>query len=198
MHIILAISVTCGLIFNFFMLIKERGDDSVKKAAWKYFSYYTNLTNILVGIWIYALIFSPSSTLGILASNANVSAAITFYIFSVGIANYALTGLEPHTFANRIADLLVHAITPILTVIYWIELSDKTGLSFHLIPLWLIYLLSYALYTITHGYWSEFYPYSFTNMQELGLKRVGYRTLGLSLSVLVGATLFILIGKSLS
>jgi hypothetical protein len=126
----------------------------------------------------------PSSKLGILAADPNVATAITFYIITVGLGNYLPFGWQALSMPNRIYDLLVHAVTPVLTLLYWIFNIDKGPLDFATIAYWLIYPLSYALYTAVHGIWTHFYPYDFTDVQTLGVKRVRLNTFLLSLSVL--------------
>lgn len=195
MSIFLLLAVTCALTVSFVAGLKERGADSVPLTIWKYFSYYTILSNILVFVWFASLIFWPTEPIGKLAHDANVSAAITFYISSVGIANYIIFGWQKMPLLNRISDLLVHAVTPLFTFLYWIFFTEKEQLQYSLFGYWFIFPLSYAAYTILHGKWSRFYPYEFTNVQVLGLKKVSLNALTLSFSLFVGGTLFILLGK---
>lgn len=198
MEKILATTVIAGLSLNLFTDIKDRENDSVRISVWKFFSYYTNLTNILVCIWVLILVFAPSSPLGSMAKNANVSSAITFYILTVGVANYIVFGFRPLKPMNQIADLAVHAVTPIMTIVLWIGYMDKQALFYEYVPYWLIYPLSYAAFTALHGNWSRFYPYPFTNVQELGAFKVALNALGLSICVLLGGTLFVVLGKLLA
>ena len=97
---------------------------------------------------------------------------------------------------ERISDLLVHAVTPVITLSYWIFFVEKTQPQYADLGYWLIFPLTYAEYTMSHGKWTEFYPYEFTNVQALGLNRVLLNGLGLSISLLVGGALFIFIGKT--
>ena len=52
--------------------LKKRGNDSVALTTWKYFSYYTVLSNVLVLVWLTSLIFFTNQGIGKLAQNANV------------------------------------------------------------------------------------------------------------------------------
>jgi hypothetical protein len=193
------------LLILFFALVaslvretKNRGEDSILFAIWQYFSYYTVLTNILVFLWILNSVLWPSSDAAEFFNSSHVSTAITFYIVTVGGANYLIYGWQNLSFFDRIADTLVHAVTPVLTLIYWYFFSDKSTLSLSSIGYWLIYPVSYAVYTIGHGRWTKFYPYDFTNVEVLGLKKVLMSTLLLSVSLLVGGSLFILLGQAIS
>lgn len=196
MSIVLFLTVACALTFSLIREIRKRGTDSVVVSVWKFFSFYTTLSNVLVLLWSAAFVFAPSHAIGAFAQNANVAAAVTFYIVTVGIANYLLFGWLTLSFFERVSDLLVHAITPIATFLYWLVYSEKEQLQYSLIWYWLIFPLCYAAYTMLHGKWSKFYPYEFTNVQELGLRKVSLNALALSISLVFGATLFILLGKA--
>lgn len=196
MSTVLFLTVACALTFSFVREIRKRGSDSFVIAVWKFFSFYTTLSNVLVLIWSAALVFVHSHPIGDFAQNANVAAAITFYIVTVGIANYLIFGWPKLSFFERMSDLSVHAITPLATFLYWLFYSEKEQLQYALIGYWLIFPLSYAAYTMLHGKWSKFYPYEFTNVQELGLKKVSLNALALSISLVFGATLFVLLGKT--
>lgn len=112
MSIVLFLTVACALTFSLIREIRKRGTDSVVVSVWKFFSFYTTLSNVLVLLWSAALFFAPSHAIGAFAQNANVAAAVTFYIVTVGIANYLLFGWLKLSFFERVSDLLVHAITP--------------------------------------------------------------------------------------
>ena len=195
---ILVATIIVGLSLGLFVEVKDRGNDSALIVVWRFFSYYTSTTNILVGIWALILAFTPSTELVSIATNANISSAITFYILTVGVANYLIFGVRPFKPLKQIADVTVHALTPIMTLVLWIGYVDKQTLSYEFVPYWLIYPLTYAAYTALHGAWSNFYPYPFTNVQELGAFKVALNALGLSVCVLVGGSLFVVLGKFLA
>jgi hypothetical protein len=178
--------------------IKKRGSTSIPRTVWQYFSFYTILSNLLVFVWLIGRHWFSDSSVGQFTMDANVSAAITFYLFTVGVANYALYGWQPLSLFNRISDLLVHAVTPTLTTLYWCFFVDKSELELSYIGYWLIYPLSYALYTASHGIWTKFYPYDFTDVQALGAERVALNALFLSISLIIGGSVFIILGRAIN
>lgn len=194
----LAGTVFFGLALNLYLGIKERNSDSTLLAIWKHFSFYTILTNWLVLLWMLTILFLPSSPAGDLVRNSNVSAAVTFYIVSVGVGNYLIFGIRPLRPINQFADALVHGVVPASVFMYWFFFSEKSSLAYHLLALWLVYPLSYAVYTAAHGVWSRFYPYPFTNVEELGVLRVSLNAVGLSIAVLAGGAAFVGLGRALS
>lgn len=194
----LALIAGVALILNFYVSIKDRGQDSVPLAAWKYFSYFTVLTNILLCVWSAALGFFPESYLGRISAEANVAAAVVFYIVSVGVGNYLMFGIPRLKPLNHIADAAVHAVTPLAAFALWVGYIDKEGLSYAYSPYWLVYPWLYAAYTALHGTWTKFYPYPFTDVQALGAKRVALNALGQSICVFLGSLAFITLGKLLA
>ena len=197
MTLILLFITAFALIMSFITEFKKRGADSLALTIWKYFSYYTTLSNTLVLIMFAGLSFWSEHEIGLLLKDANVVAAITFYIVTVGIANYLIYGWQALSFHNRISDLLVHAVVPFTTAIYWLLEGDKQNLEFSKLGYWFIFPIAYAVYTMIHGKWSKFYPYDFTNIQELGLKVVLLNTLGLTFSLFIGSSIFILFGQTI-
>lgn len=87
MSIVLFLITAVALTFSLIREMRKRGVDSVTVTVWKFFSYYTTLSNILVLIWSGIITFSTSYPISAFAQNANIAAAITFYIVTVGIAN---------------------------------------------------------------------------------------------------------------
>ena len=154
-----------------------------------------HISNVLVSILFAALAFEPSNILSTLAEDANIVAAITVYITTVGIANYLIFGWLDLPLLDRIADLLVHAVIPVMTLCYQLFAADKAQLQYAYLGYWFIVPIGYAIYTIAHGKWSKFYPYEFTNVEMLGIKRVLLNAVGLSIAVLMGSALFIGLGN---
>ena len=197
MDFVLFLITALVLIISLIREIRKRGSDSIGVVVWKYFSYCTTLSNLLVLVWFVALTFGPEHSVTQFAKNPNVATEITFYIVTVGIANYLIYGWLKLSLFERISALLVHAVTPVITLSYWFFFVEKTQLQYSNLGYWLIFPLTYAAYTMSHGKWTEFYPYEFTNVQALGLNRVLLNGLVLSISLLVGGALFIFIGKTL-
>ncbi len=166
--------------------------------TWKFFSYYTTLTNILVGMWAFLSLVQISGVLGEAAHNANAVTAITFYIVTVGIGNYMMFSIKELNLLRKFADLSVHAVVPAMMLIYWLLYIDKASISFKFVHYWMIYPIVYAAYTLMHGVWTGFYPYPFVNVKALGANRVLLNACVMALSVLIGGFLFVGLAKLLS
>ncbi len=77
-----------------------------------------------------ALTFWPEQSVAQFAKKPNVATAVTFYIVTVGIANYLIYGWLKLSLFERISDLLVHAVTPVSTLSYWFFFVEKTQLQY--------------------------------------------------------------------
>jgi hypothetical protein len=114
----------------------------------------------------------------------------------VGIANYLIYGWLSLPLVNRLSDLIVHAVTPLITLIYWLVVIDKESLQYTLLGYWFVFPLGYAFYTMVHGKWTGFYPYEFTNVQTLGIRKVLLNAVGLCVCLFIGGALFIYLGQT--
>ncbi len=191
------LTLTFALVISLSRELKNRGSDAILLVVWKYLSYYTILTNLLVWFWLLTIEFGVFPSLSAFAQDANVSTAIVFYLVTVGLGNYLLYGWQRLALLDRISDLFAHGVTPLLTLLYWAVHVDKTDLHYNSIGWWLVYPLCYAAYTAFHGVWTHFYPYEFTNVRQLGATRVALNALGLSILLLVGGAGFIALGRSI-
>lgn len=185
-----------GLVLSFVTEYTKRGDDSVLVTMWKYMSFYTTLSNMLVSVWFACIVFWPNAALTSFLNESNVATAVTFYITTVGIANYLIYGWLSLPLVNRLSDLIVHAVTPLITLIYWLVVIDKESLQYTLLGYWFVFPLGYAFYTMVHGKWTGFYPYEFTNVQTLGIRKVLLNAVGLCVCLFIGGALFIYLGQT--
>lgn len=136
-----------------------------------YFSFFTILTNFLVAlICTFAAVRANPS--GFLA-NGKVQAAALVYILIVG-ATYSL--LLRHLWEPRgawkLADSLLHDVTPIVYLIYWILFAPKATLRFKDSITWLAPPFAYLGYILLRGALFGVYPYPFLDVSVLGYGRM--------------------------
>ena len=132
-------------------------------------SYFTVLSNILVAICLTFIILFKDSRLGLFFNKSSIQTAITISILVVGlIYNVALRGLATPAGLHRLADELLHVVSPLLFLGYWIFFVDKTRLEYKSAILWLSYPLLYVLFIVTRGYFINQYPYPFIDVTLLG------------------------------
>ncbi len=133
-------------------------------------SYFTILTNLLVAAATTAIAWFPSIKF---FRRPAVQAGIALYISMVGITYSLLLRhiWNPHG-AQKAADVLLHDVTPVLYVGYWIFKAPKVELARRLALLWLVYPLTYFAYLLARGAVTGLYPYPFLDAGQLGYPAV--------------------------
>lgn len=142
-------------------------------ATGNFLSFFTIWTNFLVAITLVSLLFAPSSRLGRFLSRPSTLAAITVYIFIVGLTyNVLLRFTWAPTGLQRWVDEALHVICPLLFIIFWITIAPITRLPWSKPLLWLLYPAVYLVFALLRGEYSNFHAYPFINTAELGYGRV--------------------------
>jgi hypothetical protein len=172
---------------------------SVPEAVFRFFSYYTILTNILVAVCFSVVLMKPESGLGKFFSLPKVLTAVAAYIVFVGIAYYLL--LRPPSAPDRlqsVVNALLHSFIPLYFILYWMRFVSKTALEWKDVFRWVIYPVSYLLYVLIRGAFSGFYPYPFLSVSNIGYRHVILNNIGLITAFLILSLSFVGIGKLMS
>jgi hypothetical protein len=72
---------------------------------------------------------------------------------------------------ERLADRLMHYVTPLLFMIDWIAFVPKGRVPWSLAGTSLLAPLAYGVWTLLHGAVADWYPYPFVNMRSLGYQQ---------------------------
>ena len=168
------------LVVQFVLLIQNRVT-SVIEAMLRYFTFFTILTNILVAI-VFTLVAFQWKNKSIFFTNPNTQTATAVYIFVVGfVYNAILRFLWQPQGLQRIVDELLHLIIPILYIVYWYTNVRTDTITYKSSRNWLIYPMVYLIVIMIRGYFSDYYPYPFVNVVELGYKKVLINSVGLTI-----------------
>jgi hypothetical protein len=180
-----------SLIAQFYLIIQNR-QASIPETVFRYFGYFTILTNIMVALCFSALLFKRNSFF----RKPTVQTAVTAYIFLVALVyNTVLRGVVKPEGFSKVVDELLHVVMPILFILYWFIYTDKKSLQWkHIFP-WLIYPFVYIIYTLLRGSFVHFYPYPFLNVDQLGYPSVLINCIWVSFAFLLFSLLFVAIGK---
>lgn len=190
----IAIITWIMLLLQFYLQIANR-TTSIPEAIIRFFSYFTILTNLLVAISFTSLLLPRSRWHSFFLRNT-VLTAVTLYILIVGLVyNLVLRSLWNPQGLQLIADNGLHAITPILTLLNWFFYVSVKEIRWKQTAKWLIYPLLYLIYVLIRGSFSNFYPYFFINVSDLGYE-IALRNAGfVTIAFLVVSILILLIGK---
>lgn len=159
------------------------------------FSYFTILINLLAAICLTAL-FKTNSRLGKYFFQPRILSAIALYITIVGsVYNMVLRGLSHPEGLSRLADELLHAVNPVLFVVYWLVYAPKANLKWMDALNWLWVPFIYSVYVFIRGSISHLYPYPFLNIDKLGVSQVAINSLMMLVAFLLIGFLFVWINR---
>jgi hypothetical protein len=136
-------------------------------------SYLTNLTVLANAICFSCVAMRAPSPPGRFFCKPPVVTAIVVYMVFVGLAyNLLLRHLWTPSGYRALLNECLHTVLPILSALYWLLFVPRFHLTLKKCLLWLIYPLCYLAVTLWRGSISDFYPYPFINVSELGYPQV--------------------------
>lgn len=195
--ILLAAIAWVAVLTQYYLMLDNR-IASISETTIRFFSFFTILTNLLVAVYFtLSIIIQKSGYLSILDKPGTLT-AVTVYITIVGLVyQILLRHIWEPTGMQMIVDELLHSIIPIVVNIYWYLYEGKKPVRYGQIPQWLIYPCIYLIYILIRGHFSNFYPYPFVDVGNLGLLNVLLNSVGL-IALFIGiSVLYIKIGKAI-
>ena len=166
-------------------LLAPQGMDAWQTLS-RMLAYFTILTNLIVAGYYTIRLLQPNSGDGTSLAQPAVGSAIAMYVTLVCvIVHLILRHLQVLTSNALIADTILHYVTPILFVIFWIGWVPKRRLQWRHALWWSLYPLAYFVYAMVRGAASDFYPYPFIDVAKLGFRRVAIN------AVLISAAFFV-------
>jgi hypothetical protein len=141
-------------------------------------SYLTNLTIFAVAVSFTYVAVRARSAPGRFFRKPPVLTAVVVYIVFVGLA---YNGLLRHVWTpsgyRALLNELLHTVIPLLCALYWLLFVPRFHLLLRDCIFWLAYPLCYLFMTLWRGSETDFYPYPFIDVTELGYERVLINTL---------------------
>lgn len=165
----------------------------VDESIIRYFSFFTVLTNILVAICFTALLFKKEGS-SFFTKPSTLSAAAVYITVVAIIYNVILRFTWEPKGLQWVVDELLHAIVPLLFVLYWLIFVSKDTLKWRDTFSWLIYPFIYLMYILFRGSVSGFYPYPFVDVVKYGYETVFVNCFYVMLVFLVLSFLSVWIG----
>ena len=189
------ILVWFAIVGQFILMIQNRQAD-ITETIIRFFSFFTILTNILVALYFTSRIPVFKNTSFSKLSNSGNLTALTAFILVVGLVyQIILRGTWQPTGLQRIIDELLHSVIPFFVLLYWLQFATKNDLIFKNIKVWLWFPVIYLLYIIIRGHFSNFYPYPFINVLEIGYSQILINSIIVSLFFLFIISVLIFIGN---
>ena len=163
-----ALIVWLALLIQFKVSLKLANGDYVATIK-LLLSFFTILTNLLVAICFTVVSFLPKRRIGIFFSKTSTTTALTVYILVVAIIyNLLLRGLLSPVGWARVSDELLHVVSPLIFLVFWVFFVEKSGLRYSSAIRWLIYPMLYIFFILIRGYFVHNYPYPFIDVVTLG------------------------------
>lgn len=141
-----------------------------------FFGYFTVLTNIFVALVGTAGTLNKATNL----YRASVVGCATTAILDVGIGYHLLLReiWSPQGF-QLLADILLHYVVPICTLLHWLTYHHHKRLAAWLPLVWCLYPIAYLVYALVRGEILGVYPYPFMDVTSLEYQRVLANAFGL-------------------
>lgn len=184
-----------AIIGQFILMIQNRQAEILETVI-RFFSFFTILTNILVALYFSSrLSIFKNTSFSKLSNNGHLT-ALTAFILVVGLVYQIIlrTTWQP-TGLQIIIDELLHTIIPLFMFLYWLKFAAKNDLIFKNSSVWLWYPISYFICIIIRGHFSNFYPYPFVNVTEIGYTQVLINAVIISLFFLFIMSFLLFLGK---
>lgn len=168
MNLIIALCAAVGLLLH-------SGALSGQNRGLGMFCYYTNLSNLVVGVYCLLAAFLPALRHEILWFSMAMGIFLTFLIYHFVL----LPGWrkkDPDCW-KPIDNLLVHYITPLLTVANWLVFAPKGSLNGLTCLWWLVLPVAYLVFAMLRAQLGNIpgedkrYPYFFMNPDRIGWKK---------------------------
>ena len=172
---------------------------SVPATIFRFFSFFTIDTNILVALYFTFIFLRSNSRIGRFFSKATTITAIAVYITIVGIVyNVILRSTWDPQGMQKLVDELLHSVIPLLFILFWLIFVPIEQLKWKNAFPWLIYPIIYMMYAIVHGAITKFYPYPFVDVNELGYNKALLNAGGVLLVIFLLSLVLIVTGKLMS
>jgi ABC-type sugar transport system permease subunit len=149
------------------------------------FSYFTILSNLLVGVVFALLAADPDRadrTFRVLLLDAVIAIAVTGIVYNLVLAQTVHpVGL------HQVANVLCHMISPLVAVVGWLLFGPRRRVDGQVVLLSAIYPVAWLAFTLARGAVIDWYPYPFVDVVAHGYLRV-------AVNCLVVAVLFLGLG----
>ena len=157
-----------------------------------FFSYFTIQSNIFAfTILILSAMATASSRisskLNLLRGAATLYMVITGIVFAVLLAGVEGAVLTAVPWDN----IVLHYIMPVALLVDWLVDKPNKSIAFKKALVWLIYPVVYVIYSLTRGYFVDWYPYPFLDPNNNGY--AGVLLMGLGIAGLTIVLMYILI-----
>ena len=159
-----------------------------------FFSYFTNLSVIFASLVLMWCLVSPRQS------------AVADQLRGAAVVYMAITGIVYNTLLGGGGDLVTvlgtidtieHKVLPIAIAIDWLIVPPANRLAFRWLPLWLVFPIGFAAYSLVRGAIVGWYPYTILDPGVSGgYGGVGRYVVAIAVGAILLTTLVTWIGNS--
>jgi len=163
-----ALGTIAALLLQYDLQFAAMPGVAAPAVTWRYFGYFTILTNwLVVAVWCGAALGAPTRL-----NRPRIEGMALTSIAMVGIIYHALLASRwrPEG-AQWMADFMVHSVTPILFVLYWL-VRPHGALKWRDAVLFALWPLGYCIYALARGALDGWYAYYFLDPSTTPLPRL--------------------------
>jgi hypothetical protein len=180
---LIAIICWAGLAIKF--SVAYGGQHEVVQSLWILARFFTILTNLALAI---AMTWSACGG----RFSAMALGGLTLAILLVGgVYALLLQGLHELSGSARIADLLLHKISPVATALWWLLFAPRGRLRWTAPLWWTLYPLAYVTYVVGRAQVDGRYPYPFLDIGRLGWLQASLNAGGIALGFIIAGLLLV-------
>lgn len=171
---IAAASVT-GLAIQLLLLLQTFAatGEGALAGVWRFFGYFTILTNILVAFAAIGWLVGRRPSARTMAMIA-VSIAVVGFVYVT-----VLRGLWDPQGWQLLADILLHYVTPVAFIGFWLAFAPRRQLAWRDALFVLVFPATYLAYALARGALDGWYPYFFINLPNIGAVETARNAAGL-------------------
>ena len=183
--LIVALSAIFGLAVQFTATFAQTG--SIGASLWVLLRYFTIVANLLV-----AVVFAGVALRRTRFGSPRVLGGTALIILLVAtVYQILLRGTLQQNGAEKLADLFLHSVTPLLVLVAWGLYAPKGGLRPRDPLLWATIPILYLGYALARGARDGLYPYPFIDVGRIGWAQTGINAVAIAIGFLVVGVLMV-------
>lgn len=186
-----------GLVLQYVLLFNDMTAQgaSALEVTWRYFVYFTLLTNTFVTLVMARAAVWPDRLNGLNAPRVELM-AVTSIAFVGIVYNLLLASRWDPQGWQKVADVIVHNVVPIWVLVFWL-LRPHGSLKWAHAAFAALWPAAYAVYGLSRGAFDGFYPYFFLDPTVLSIPQIAINLLGLVVAFILGALVLIALSRAL-
>jgi hypothetical protein len=187
-----------GLGLQYWLLYADMSAEGANalETTWRYFVWFTLLTNTFVTLVMARAALKPESGVGLNAPRIELM-AVTSILFVCIVYNVLLASRWDPQGWQKVADVIVHDVVPVSFAIFWF-LRPHGSLTWRDAAFAALWPLAYAVYGLTRGRFDSFYPYFFMDPTSISYGQIALNLVGLVAAFSIGALLLLGISRALA